>query len=77
MTDDYAPLVSKESQELGAEDIDPEEINILYVGVTRAKAAIRVCSSFEDWLSARHLFPTHFPESATRSFAFGHSATTR
>ena len=48
----------KDGVELMPEEVEPQEVNILYVALTRARAAIRLCASFEEWLRARKLMPT-------------------
>jgi len=52
LTDDYVEFF-EEGREKDAEEMDQEEINILYVAVTRAKAAIRICQPFQEWLDSR------------------------
>ena len=39
-------------------DVEPEEINILYVALTRAKAAIRIGDGFREWLDQHRLCPS-------------------
>lgn len=55
LTDDYVEFF-EEGKEKEIEEIDQEEINILYVAVTRAKAAIRICRSFEEWLDSHQQY---------------------
>lgn len=43
--------------ELRPDQVDQEEVNILYVALTRARAAIRLNESFDDWLRHRRLLP--------------------
>ena len=47
----------EDGRELRVDEIEQEEINILYVALTRARAAIRLCASFEEWLRHRRLMP--------------------
>lgn len=44
--------------ELGPDQVEQEEVNILYVALTRARAAIRLSESFDEWLRHRRLLPT-------------------
>lgn len=56
LADDYMRFFDK-GRELEADEVEQEEVNILYVALTRAKAAIRLCTSFEEWLLHRDLMP--------------------
>jgi F-box protein, helicase, 18 len=47
----------EDGRELQPSEVEQEEVNILYVALTRAKAAIRLCESFEEWLVHRRLMP--------------------
>ncbi|MDO8945174.1 MAG: 3'-5' exonuclease, partial [Desulfobacterales bacterium] len=44
--------------ELRPDQVDQEEVNILYVALTRARAAIRLSESFDEWVRHRRLLPT-------------------
>ena len=44
-------------QELTADEVDQADVNLLYVALTRAKASVRLCESFDEWLSYRRLRP--------------------
>jgi hypothetical protein len=52
LADDYLRLMER-GQELPVEDVDPQEINVLYVALTRARAAVRLNEAFEEWLRYR------------------------
>ena len=56
LADDYMRFFDK-GAEVGIDEVDPEEVNILYVALTRAKAAIRLPDSFSEWLDHRRLMP--------------------
>ena len=56
LADDFVQFF-EDGKELKPEEIEPEEINILYVALTRAKAAIRITESFREWLDAHRLCP--------------------
>ena len=47
----------EDGRELGPDQVEQEEVNILYVALTRARAAIRLNESFDDWLRHRRLLP--------------------
>lgn len=55
LTDDYVEFF-EDGHELSPDEIEPEEINVLYVALTRARAALRVCDSLAEWLEARDLW---------------------
>lgn len=57
LTDDFVRFF-KDGKEIEPDDVEPEEINILYVALTRAKAAIRIGDGFREWLEARRLCQT-------------------
>ncbi len=57
LADDYMRFF-EDGRELEPDEVEQEEINILYVAFTRARAAIRLCASFEEWLLHRQLMPT-------------------
>jgi len=44
-------------RELEPEEVSQEEVNILYVALTRARAAIKLSESFEEWLLHKQLMP--------------------
>ena len=55
-----SPKVFFPNVELRTNDVvnkEQEEVNILYVALTRARAAIRLNESFDDWLRHRRLLP--------------------
>ena len=56
LADDYMRFF-KDGRELGPEDVSQEEVNILYVALTRARAAIKLSESFEEWLLHKRLMP--------------------
>lgn len=55
LTDDYVEFF-KDGLELSPDEIEPEEINVLYVALTRARAALRVCASLAEWLDTHELW---------------------
>lgn len=57
LADDFMRFF-EDGRELGPDQVDQEEVNILYVALTRARAAIRLSESFEEWLRHRQLLPT-------------------
>lgn len=57
LTDDYVTFF-EDGKELSVDEIEQEEINVLYVALTRARAALRVCASLAEWLDAHDLWPT-------------------
>ena len=59
LADDYLRFY-KDGIELAPQEVEPQEVNILYVALTRARAAIRLCASFEEWLRQRKLMPTEW-----------------
>jgi hypothetical protein len=56
LADDFMRFF-KDGRELGVDEVEQEEVNILYVALTRATAAIRLCASFEEWLLHKRLMP--------------------
>jgi F-box protein, helicase, 18 len=56
LADDFLRFF-EDGRELRVDEVEQEEINILYVALTRARAAIRLCASFEEWLQHRRLMP--------------------
>lgn len=56
LADDYMRFF-KDGRELEPEEVEPEDVHILYVALTRAKAAIRLCDEFAEWLLFRGLMP--------------------
>jgi F-box protein, helicase, 18 len=57
LADDFMRFF-EEGRELNVEEVVQEEVNILYVALTRARTALRLCESFEEWLRHRRLMPT-------------------
>jgi len=57
LADDFMRFF-KDGMEIEPEDVSQEEVHILYVALTRARAAIRVCETFEEWLNHKGLMPT-------------------
>jgi hypothetical protein len=47
----------KDGRALGPDDVAQEEVHILYVALTRTRAAVRLPDSFEEWLRYRRLMP--------------------
>ena len=56
LADDFMKFF-EDGRELTAEDVDEADVNLLYVALTRAKEAVRLCESFDEWLQLRHLRP--------------------
>jgi len=56
LADDFMRFF-EDGLEVEPKDADQEEVNILYVALTRARAAIRVCESFDEWLNHKRLMP--------------------
>lgn len=56
LADDYMRFF-EDGRELEVDEVEQEEVNILYVAMTRARAAIRICESFDEWLRHRRLMP--------------------
>lgn len=56
LADDYMRFF-EDGKEVDPEEVVQEEVHILYVALTRARAAIRLCASFEEWLQHRRLMP--------------------
>jgi F-box protein, helicase, 18 len=56
LADDYLRFF-EDGRELGPEEVEQEEVNILYVALTRARAAIRLNDGFQEWLEHRRLMP--------------------
>lgn len=52
MTSDYVDFFDRDGKVLGAAAIDEEEVNIVYVALTRAKKAVRPCATLDRWLAA-------------------------
>lgn len=46
-----------EGREVGPWEVKPEEVHLLYVGLTRARAAVRLPEEFVRWLEHRNLLP--------------------
>ena len=57
LADDFMRFF-EDGRELGPDQVDQEEVNILYVALTRARAAIRLSESFDEWVRHRRLLPT-------------------
>lgn len=51
LPDDFCAFFNTDGTE--REEIDPQEINLLYVAITRARAALRVPEQLERWIEAR------------------------
>lgn len=49
LADDFMKFF-EDGRELTAEDVDEADVNLLYVALTRAKEAVRLCESFDEWL---------------------------
>ena len=56
LADDYMPFF-EEGRELGLGEVETEEVHLLYVGLTRARAAVRLPEEFTHWLEHRGLVP--------------------
>lgn len=53
LTDDYVEFFDESGRERTPVEIEPEEINLLYVALTRARARLRICSALQEWLNYR------------------------
>ena len=47
----------EDGRELEPDEVSQEEVNILYVALTRARAAIKLSEAFEEWLLHKRLMP--------------------
>lgn len=56
MADDFLQFF-EDGVEVEPADVEDEEVNILYVALTRARAAVRLSTSLEEWLNYRGLMP--------------------
>lgn len=56
LADDYMQFF-EDGCEIGPDEVDQEEVNILYVALTRARSAVRLCASFDEWLQMKQLRP--------------------
>ena len=56
LADDFMRFF-EDGRELTADEVDQADVNLLYVALTRAKASVRLCESFDEWLSYRRLRP--------------------
>jgi superfamily I DNA/RNA helicase len=56
LADDYMRFF-EEGRELGPAEVVPEEVNLLYVSLTRARTAVRLPEEFAQWLAHRNLLP--------------------
>lgn len=56
LADDFMRFF-EDGRELKADEVDQADVNLLYVALTRAKASVRLCESFDEWLSFRRLRP--------------------
>jgi hypothetical protein len=50
LANDYSELLNEDGKQCGPGEIELEEINILYVASTRAKAALQPCQQVCEWL---------------------------
>ena len=57
LADDYMRFF-EDGREIQPLEAVVAEVNLLYVALTRAKAAIRLNEGFAEWLNHRHLMPT-------------------
>jgi superfamily I DNA/RNA helicase len=53
LNDDFVEFFDQSGRERAATEIEPEEINLVYVALTRARARLRICRSLMDWLNYR------------------------
>jgi F-box protein, helicase, 18 len=56
LADDFMRFF-EEGRELSVEDVEQADVNLLYVALTRARHAVRLCKSFDEWLIYRHMRP--------------------
>ncbi|WOB11253.1 UvrD-helicase domain-containing protein [Piscinibacter gummiphilus] len=56
LADDFMRFFDN-GREIEIEEVDQEAVNILYVAFTRARAAIRLCESFVEWLRFKGWMP--------------------
>jgi superfamily I DNA/RNA helicase len=54
LADDFMRFF-EDGRELSVEEVEQADVNLLYVALTRARHAVRLCQSFEDWLVHRNL----------------------
>jgi hypothetical protein len=50
LADDFADLLNEKGQQCGPEEIEDEDINLLYVAATRAQQALQLNSQIQTWL---------------------------
>lgn len=56
LADDFMKFF-EDGRELTADDVDQADVNLLYVALTRARQAVRLCEAFDEWLQFRRLRP--------------------
>ena len=56
LADDFMRFF-EDGRELEPDEVSQEEVNILYVALTRARAAIKLSGAFEEWLLHKRLMP--------------------
>jgi F-box protein, helicase, 18 len=56
LADDYMRFF-EDGKEVDPEEVVQEEVHILYVALTRARAALRLSESLEEWLRHKQLMP--------------------
>ena len=54
LADDYVDLL-EDGRGLEPGEVDPQEIHILYVALTRARRAVRLCEPLREWLEEQRL----------------------
>lgn len=54
LADDYVALL-QDGRALGPGEVDAQEVHILYVALTRARRAIRLCEPLREWLEERRI----------------------
>jgi len=57
LADDFMRFF-EDGREVEPGEVSQEEVNILYVAFTRARAAVRLPESFEEWLLHKRLMPS-------------------
>lgn len=57
LADDFADLLNEQGQQCGPEEIEDEDVNLLYVASTRAQRALKINQQVENWLAYKGVLP--------------------